>query len=94
MAVGNENFSIGLSIAAVFGVMLAHLSVNLFDDYFDYQFHSEDVRQQTAEEGQRARIAKSPYLSFGVAIRRQLFLVALVFVFAAILFCFVVFLEC
>ena len=34
MAVGNENFSIGLSIVAVIGVMLAHLSVNLFDDYF------------------------------------------------------------
>ena len=93
MAVGNENFSIGLSIAAVFGVMLAHLSVNLFDDYFDYQFHSEDVRQQTAEEGQRARIAKSPYLTSGEVTPRQLFLVASLFALAAILLGCIVFIK-
>ena len=91
MAAGNENFSIGLSIVAVIGVALAHLSVNLFDDYFDYQFHSEDVRQQTAAEGQRARIAKSPYLTSGEATTRQLFIVASLFGLAAILLGCVVF---
>lgn len=85
MAVGNENFSIGLSIVAVIGVMLAHLSVNLFDDYFDYQFHSEEVREQTASEGQRARTAKSPYLYSGEATPKQLFLVASLFGLAALL---------
>lgn len=85
MAGGNENFSIGLSIVAVIGVMLAHLSVNLFDDYFDYQFHSEEVREQTASEGQRARTAKSPYLYSGEATPKQLFLVASLFGLTALL---------
>ena len=85
MAVGNDNFSVGLSIVAVLGVALAHLSVNLFDDFFDYQFHSEEVRQQTAAEGQRARIAKSPYLTSGEVTPRQLFFVASLFAIVAIL---------
>ena len=85
MAVGNQNFSIGLSIVAVLGVMLAHLSVNLFDDYFDYPFHSEDVREQTVAEGQRARIAKSPYLTSGEVTTRELFIVASLFGLAALL---------
>lgn len=85
MAAGNENFSIGLSIVVVLGVMLAHLSVNLFDDYFDYQFKSEEVREQTAAEGQRARIAKSPYLTSGEVTPRQLFVVASLFALAALL---------
>ena len=85
MAAGNDGFSIGLSIVAVLGVMLAHLSVNLFDDYFDYQFHSEEVREQTVAEGQRARIAKSPYLYSGEVTTRQLFFVASLFGLAALL---------
>ena len=90
MAVGHEGFSIVLSIVAVLGVMLAHLSVNLFDDYFDYQFHSEEVRQQAAAEGMRARIAKSPYLTSGEVTTRQLFIVASLFALAALLLgCFV-----
>ena len=93
MATGNENFSIGLSIVAVLGVMLAHLSVNLFDDYFDYQFHSEEVRQQTAAEGQRARIAKSPYLTSGEVTPRKLFFVASLFAFAALLLGCIVFVK-
>lgn len=93
MAVGNENFSIGLSIVAVLGVMLAHLSVNLFDDYFDYPFHSEEVRQQTAAEGQRARIAKSPYLTSGEVTPRKLFFVASLFAFAALLLGCIVFVK-
>lgn len=93
MAVGNEGFSVGLSIVAVLGVMLAHLSVNLFDDYFDYQFKSEEVREQTAAEGQRARIAKSPYLTSGEVTPRQLFKVASLFGVAALLLGCIVFVK-
>lgn len=93
MAVGNQNFSVGLSVVAVFGVILAHLSVNLFDDYSDYQFHSEDVREQTAAEGQRARIAKSPYLTSGEVTTRKLFFVASLFGLAALLLGCVVFVN-
>ena len=84
MASNNENFSIGLSIVAVLGVILAHLSMNLFDDYFDYQFNSEEVREQTVAEGQRARIAKSPYLTSGEVTPRKLFFVASLFAMAAL----------
>ena len=93
MAAGNENFSIGLSIVAVLGVMVAHLSVNLFDDYFDFQFKSEEVRQQTAAEGQRARIAKSPYLTSGEVTPRKLFFVASLFALVAILLGCIVFVK-
>lgn len=93
MAVGHEGFSVVLSIIAVLGVMLAHLSVNLFDDYFDYQFHSEEVREQTVAEGQRARIAKSPYLTSGEVTPRQLFIVASLFALAAILLGCIVFVK-
>ena len=93
MAVGNDGFSVGLSIVAVLGVMLAHLSVNLFDDYFDYQFKSEEVREQTAAEGQRARIAKSPYLTSGEVTPRQLFVVAALFGLAALLLGCIVFVK-
>lgn len=93
MAAGNDGFSIGLSIVAVLGVMLAHLSVNLFDDYFDYQFNSEEVRQQAVSEGLRARIAKSPYLTSGEVTPRKLFFVASVFALVAMLLGCIVFIE-
>ena len=93
MAVGSDGFSVGLSIVAVFGVMLAHLSVNLFDDYFDYQFNSEEIRKQTASEGQRARTAKSPYLTSGEATPRELFRVASLFALAALLLGSIVFVK-
>ena len=93
MAVGNDGFSVGLSIVAVFGVMLAHLSVNLFDDYFDYQFNSEQIRKQAASEGQRARTAKSPYLTSGEVTPRELFQVASLFALAALLLGSIVFVK-
>lgn len=93
MAAGSEDFSVGLSVVAVVGVMLAHLSVNLFDDYFDYPFHSEEVREQTVAEGQRARIAKSPYLDSGEVSLRQLFIVASLFGIAALLLGCIVFVN-
>ena len=85
MASGNESFSVWLGIVAVIGVALAHLSVNLFDDYFDYQFKSEEVREQVAAEGERARIAKSPYLTSGEVTPKKLFFVASLFGLAALL---------
>lgn len=93
MAVGDDGFSVGLSIVAVFGVMLAHLSVNLFDDYFDYQFNSEEIRKQAASEGQRARTAKSPYLTSGEVTPRELFRVASLFALAALLLGSIVFVK-
>ncbi|MDR1673737.1 MAG: prenyltransferase, partial [Bacteroidales bacterium] len=37
-------FSWWLALLAVVGVALAHLSLNLFDDYFDYRKNKTDYR--------------------------------------------------
>ena len=37
LASGSAEFSWGLSVLAVVGVVLAHFGMNLADDYFDYK---------------------------------------------------------
>jgi 1,4-dihydroxy-2-naphthoate octaprenyltransferase len=61
-----------LSILAVVGVACAHLSFNLFDDYFDYKVKKTDFRQRLAHKGFRARMHKCPYLLSGQATLNQL----------------------
>ena len=67
MALQYEGFSVGFALVALFGVMAAHLGMNLADDYFDYQIGSGEKRVRMASEGMRARIAKYPYLRSGEA---------------------------
>jgi len=70
-----EGFSIYLSIAAVLGVMFAHLCSNLLDDYFDYKVKATGFRGDLERKGIRARIIKCPYLISGEANLKQLFIV-------------------
>ncbi|MDR2689845.1 MAG: prenyltransferase [Azoarcus sp.] len=72
-------FSIYLACAAVLGVLCAHLSANLFDDYFDYRKCRTDYRDTLKHEGFRARIGKCLYLTSGQATLGQLLAAALVF---------------
>lgn len=72
MALQYEGFSVGFALVALFGVMAAHLGMNLADDYFDYQIGSGEKRVRMASEGMRARIAKYPYLSSGEASLKEL----------------------
>ena len=72
MASRYEGFSIYLGILAVLGVILGHLSLNLFDDYFDYKVQKTDFRDRMQHKGMRARIAKCMYLTSGQATMKQL----------------------
>jgi 1,4-dihydroxy-2-naphthoate octaprenyltransferase len=72
MASGYEGFSIYLGVLAVFGAIMGHLSLNLFDDYFDYKVQKTDFRDRMQHKGMRARIAKCDYLTSGKATLNQL----------------------
>jgi 1,4-dihydroxy-2-naphthoate octaprenyltransferase len=72
LSVAAPDFSWWLALLAVAGVAAAHLSLNLFDDYFDYRKNKTDYRDHMAHEGIRARIGKCTYLASGMATLRQL----------------------
>ncbi len=93
MASVSGDFSIYLGIIAVLGVMFGHLSLNLFDDYFDYKVKGSGFRDQMAHEGFRARIAKCPYLTSGEATLNQLLIACFVFGFIALAFATLIFIE-
>lgn len=72
LALGHGGFSWPLAILAVFGVMMAHLGLNLCDDYFDYYENSAQSRQELKRQGIRARHVKYPYLTDGSASLKDL----------------------
>lgn len=67
MSLGYGSFSWGLSLVALWGVVCAHLGMNLLDDYYDYRQGSGEKRVKLAAGGVRARVAKYPYLTSGQA---------------------------
>lgn len=64
---------------ALVGVICAHLSVNLLDDYFDYRNAGLESREKLARAGMRARIGKAQYLADGQATLKQTFVAAALF---------------
>lgn len=86
IAAGEPSFSLPLAVLAVLGAALAHLSMNLFDDYFDYRKLETGFRDTLAAQGFRARTAKCPYLTSGEATVRELLLACVGFGAAAV-FC-------
>ena len=93
MASISGNFSPFLGILAVLGVVFGHLSMNLFDDYFDYKVKGTDFRDKMAREGFRARIAKCEYLTSGKATLKQLLIACLVFSMISLIFATIIFIE-
>lgn len=93
MAGGDPHFSLTYGLLALFGVMSAHLSMNLFDDYFDYQVGGVSVRNDLNDRGIRSRIAKSPYLASGEVTPKQLFGMASLFSVIALAFGTVIFVR-
>lgn len=77
-------FSLPLSILALLGIACAHLSVDLFDDYFDYKNAGIESRQKLARAGMRARLGKAQYLADGQATLKQTALVASLFAVVAL----------
>jgi 1,4-dihydroxy-2-naphthoate octaprenyltransferase len=88
-----SDFSIYLSVAAVLGVMFAHLCSNLLDDYFDYKATDTTLRGDLERKGIRARIAKCTYLISGETTVKQLFTVCCILGMVAITIGGVIFLQ-
>lgn len=79
LSYGTQEFSWIAAVACLFGVMFAHLGMNLFDDWFDYRVGSAEVRQKVGHEGFRGRMTKYPYLISGEATHKQLLWVSVIF---------------
>jgi 1,4-dihydroxy-2-naphthoate octaprenyltransferase len=79
MASQAEGFIWWLGVLAIVGVAFAHLSLNLFDDYFDYKVKKSTYREQMQHKGIRARMHKCPYLTNGQATLKDLLTACLVF---------------
>lgn len=68
---GAERFSLALGLLAVIGGVLLHLSMNLFDDYFDYR--------KIKAQGGEFRATKCPYIRSGTATENELLAACLTF---------------
>lgn len=79
LAIGAANFSWWLALVAVLGVWLAHMSLNLADDYFDYKADMLKDREAVVRKGMKAFTAKYPYLTNGSATITDLRNAVLVF---------------
>ncbi|MDR0413708.1 MAG: prenyltransferase [Dysgonamonadaceae bacterium] len=84
MASQTGGFSICPGLLAVFGVVMGHLAMNLFDDYFDYKVKGSEFRRTLAKKGFRSRITKCSYLISGEANLKQLLIACLTFGFLAL----------
>ncbi len=76
----NSNWALGL--VAIFGVLIAHLSANLLDDYFDFKSNSVKKRNELGQSGIRARLLKCEY--FKENSPKKVLFVALFFALIAI----------
>ncbi|MDR0789947.1 MAG: prenyltransferase [Bacteroidales bacterium] len=72
MAFVSKGFDWILALVGLIGAIVAHLAINLADDYFDYGVKSGDARNRLNHQGFRARIAKYEYLTAGKATMKQL----------------------
>lgn len=66
-------------LVGVLGVLALHLSMNLFDDYFDWKVGSAHTRADLDRKGIRARMGKCRYLSSGEVTVKELRTAALTF---------------
>lgn len=74
-----NSFSIYLGLLAIVGVVVGHLGINLFDDYFDYRIKGSDFRDVMVRKGFRARIAKCYYITSKQTTLEQLLIACVVF---------------
>jgi 1,4-dihydroxy-2-naphthoate octaprenyltransferase len=84
MASQKAGFSVIPGLLAIAGVMAGHLSMNLFDDYFDYKVKKPEFRETMTRKGFRARISKCGYLTSGRTGLKQLLTACLAFGAAAL----------
>ncbi len=90
IALNNTNFNIINAFLALIGVLFAHLSINLLDDYFDYKLGSVEKRKELKGN---IRSGKCIYLENGKATTKELFACASCFGLIALLIGFYLFLQ-
>lgn len=71
MAFGHDGFNLLIALLALVGVICAHCSINLLDDYFDYKNAGIESREKLVRAGMRARLGKCPYLAEGKASLKE-----------------------
>ncbi len=79
LAMSQEGFSWWIGVLAIVGGCLAHLGMNLADDYYDYKKKETGFRESLAREGIRARTTKCPYIVSGEATLQQTFRVVILY---------------
>lgn len=79
LAMSMEGFSWWIGVLAIVGGCLAHLGMNLADDYYDYKKKETGFRTSLAREGIRARTTKCPYIESGEATLAQTFRVVILY---------------
>ncbi|MCQ2529834.1 MAG: prenyltransferase [Lachnospiraceae bacterium] len=79
LATKYSDFRWYLALLAMIGVAFAHLSLNLFDDYFDYKNAQQGDRGALEREGFRARTVKCPDLQNGTVTPKQWLLACIIF---------------
>lgn len=79
LALPQEGFSWWIGLLAIVGGCLAHLGMNLADDYYDYKKKESGFRDSLAREGIRARTTKCPYIVSGEATLSQTFRVVILY---------------
>jgi 1,4-dihydroxy-2-naphthoate octaprenyltransferase len=92
MAFHYSGFSFLYSVLAITGVVFLHLSMNLFDDYFDYKNQDVKIRNTLAENNTFSRVGKCEYLVSRKATPGQLFFVAMFFLSVALVLGLIIFL--
>lgn len=86
LATKYADFKWYLALISLIGIAFAHLSLNLFDDYFDFKNAEQGDRSALVREGFRAMTAKCPPLQDGSVSPKKWLLVSCLF--GAIACCF------
>src|SRR5574344_2078513 len=85
IAAKNYHIHLMLCILGLVGVVLAHVSVNILDDYFDWKKGAVEEYKKLIEKGLKARTHKCFYLEEGLTTPKTILVVALSMDFIAIL---------
>lgn len=77
LASKNYHVDLFLSLLGLIGVVLAHMSVNILDDYFDWKSGAVEEYKKLSEAGEQVKTHKCFYLQEGLTSHRSLLIVAL-----------------
>jgi 1,4-dihydroxy-2-naphthoate octaprenyltransferase len=83
-----------LGIIALFGILLAHLGVNIIDDYFDYKKELKTIKSKDGQESIAMQEGKCRYLIDGKATLNQTLFVTFVYFGLAALIGLYLFIAC